>query len=694
MLTGEIPDHHQAALLTAADDLGRSSSWVDMLGVLRAAVSVLDGCRLAGLGVYDARRDVVVVMTAVGQNDAGDLDPGPIPAEGEELPFAEAAGPAVLAGESMCSAGRGDGVRRTALDERFARFGLPACARLPLRADGKLVGLLYAAFDAESVLDENALRFLETMACITTPAFVNCRNRERLTKGDKRRANLVELSHAINTSLQLDEVFTDARKAIRSIEGHAVSAIAIRHPDRDDVAVTWDIPRREGEPDAAQVEWCRASGTAFERVFDEQMTYESGDLRRATPFTHDTRLARYGVRRYTVAPMFTRGKVIGAFLFGTSDPHPALTTDVWMYENIAMQLGLAIDNARQFEQLQRLSDQLVQQNTYLREEINTEHNVEGMIGRCPAIRRVLNQVVQVAGTDSAVLILGGTGVGKELVARAIHARSQRSDHPLVKVNCAAIPENLVESELFGHEKGSFTSATSRRIGRFELARDGTLFLDEVGELPLAIQAKLLRVLQDGEFERIGGAETLETGARIIAATNRDLRDEVERGTFRSDLYYRLNVFPIHVPPLADRREDIPLLVEAFVTQFNRRMGKRVNSVHPESLDYLCQRDWPGNIRELRHVIERAMILCTSDQLVVEPADTPPGHDRATAAPGHAAPAGQGALATLDAVERDHIKQVLHVCHGVIEGAAGASAILGLKPSTLRSRMKRLGIRRG
>jgi transcriptional regulator with GAF, ATPase, and Fis domain len=284
-------------------------------------------------------------------------------------------------------------------------------------------------------------------------------------------------------------------------------------------------------------------------------------------------------------------------------------------------------------------------------------------------------------------------VGKELVARAIHAQSTRADHPLVKVNCAAIPENLVESELFGHEKGSFTSATSRRIGRFELARDGTLFLDEAGELPLAIQAKMLRVLQDGEFERIGGAETIETGARIIAATNRDLREAVDRGTFRSDLYYRLNVFPIHVPPLANRREDIPLLVDSFIAQFNRRMGKRIQSIHPDSLAYLCHRDWPGNVRELRHVIERAMILSPGEELIVEPADVLSPADGSGSAAGMADPGMKGQLASLEAVERDHIEQVLRACNGVIEGGRGASLILGIKPSTLRSRMKRLGIKR-
>lgn len=417
-------------------------------------------------------------------------------------------------------------------------------------------------------------------------------------------------------------------------------------------------------------------------------------------FDLDRSLREVGARRYTCAPMFVRGRIIGGFFFGTPDPHPALTTDVWLYENIALQLGLAIDNAIQFEELRRLSDRLAQQNIYLREEIATEHNVEGMIGRSPAVRRVFEQVARVAVTDATVLIIGETGVGKELVARAIHAQSTRADHPLVKVNCAAIPENLVESELFGHERGAFTSATARRIGRFELAREGTLFLDEIGELPSAVQAKLLRVLQDGEFERLGGTQTIKTDARIIAATNRDLTHAMANGIFRSDLYYRLNAFPIVVPSLAERQDDIPLLAEGFVAQFNRRMGKRVRTIEPSSLEYVRNREWPGNIRELRHVIERAMILCDGPELRIEQsvaASPSPPLRRAASTVEEASAAmpsePTSRLGTMEQAERAHILRVLEQSRWVIEGPRGAAYLLGLKPSTLRSRMKRLGISR-
>jgi transcriptional regulator with GAF, ATPase, and Fis domain len=282
-----------------------------------------------------------------------------------------------------------------------------------------------------------------------------------------------------------------------------------------------------------------------------------------------------------------------------------------------------------------------------------------------------------------VLVTGETGVGKELVARFIHETSPRSKQPLIKVNCPSIPESMFESELFGHERGAFTSAVQKRIGRFELAADGTLFLDEIGELSLAVQAKLLRVLQDGEFERVGGSKTLTSNARIITATNRDLSKAVDEGSFRADLYFRLNVFPIHVPPLRDRRPDIPQLAQAFAEEFGKKSGKRIERVDEDDLAKLQQRPWPGNIRELRHLVERAVILCDGPvlQLVLNDTESERASD------------GASATSSLDVVQADEIRRVLDGCNWVVEGASGAAAALGMKPSTLRFRMKRLGISR-
>ncbi len=337
---------------------------------------------------------------------------------------------------------------------------------------------------------------------------------------------------------------------------------------------------------------------------------------------------------------------------------------------------------------EREQARLQQQNQYLQEEIRAQHNFDEIVGQSPVLQKMLDGVRQVGPTDATVLISGETGTGKELAARAVHALSRRSDKPLIKVNCAALPSGLVESELFGHEKGAFTGAIARRIGRFELAEGGTLFLDEVGELPPDTQAKLLRVLQEREFERVGGTQSLQVNVRVIAATNRNLQQAVLEKTFREDLFYRLNVFPLRLPPLRERRADIPLLAQYFLQRCALQLGKRFDRIEPDTLERLNDYHWPGNIRELENVIERAVILCEGTELAI-PADVlvvPPG-DAADHVP---APAD---ATDLESVERRHIWAALDQTGGIIDGPRGAARILGLHPNTLRSRMKRLGIAR-
>jgi PAS domain S-box-containing protein len=334
--------------------------------------------------------------------------------------------------------------------------------------------------------------------------------------------------------------------------------------------------------------------------------------------------------------------------------------------------------------MEREKARLQQQNAYLQDEIKSAHNFDEIVGRSPALVSVLQRVSKVAGTDSTVLITGETGTGKELVARAIHSASPRRTKPLIKLNCAALPANLVESELFGHEKGAFTGATARKPGRFELADGGTLFLDEVGELPLETQAKLLRVLQEREFERVGGTVSVKADVRVIAATNRDLAKMTKDGKFREDLFYRLNVFPVRLPALRERPGDVPLLVRHFVAKFAGRLGKRIEDVGADTLDALAAYPWPGNIRELENVIERAVILSDGLDLEIDP-------EVLSLTTEYAAPGASGQ--SLVAVERDHILGVLSQTGWVIEGAGGAAKVLGLHPNTLRSRMKKLGISR-
>ncbi|PWT86621.1 MAG: Fis family transcriptional regulator [Proteobacteria bacterium] len=352
---------------------------------------------------------------------------------------------------------------------------------------------------------------------------------------------------------------------------------------------------------------------------------------------------------------------------------------------------------------ERERSRLHEQNLYLREEIKAEHNFEQIIGRSPALLAVLDQVGRVAPTDSTVLVTGETGTGKELIARAVHSASPRKDRPLIKVNCAALPAGLVESELFGHEKGAFSGAIARRQGRFELADGGTIFLDEIGELPAEAQVKLLRVLQEREFDRVGGAAPIRVDVRVIAATNRDLLQEVHDKRFREDLYYRLNVFPVRLPPLRERQDDIPLLVHFLVNKVAPRVGKRLDGVSRETMQRLQEYPWPGNVRELENVLERAVILATGPTLEVAP-DLLPAPAKTRPAPQPAPPEGAGDVAAappasgqpmpcLEAVERDYIVMVLRHTNGVITGPRGAATVLGLNPSTLRSRIKKLGISR-
>ncbi len=337
----------------------------------------------------------------------------------------------------------------------------------------------------------------------------------------------------------------------------------------------------------------------------------------------------------------------------------------------------------------QLKDQLQQENVYLREHVVLEHEFQEIVGNSDEIKYVLFKVQQVAPTDASVLIQGETGTGKELVAQAIHSASNRKDRPLVKINCAALPANLIESELFGHEKGAFTGAQARKIGRFELADGATLFLDEIGELPLELQAKLLRVLQEGEFERLGSSQTRKVDVRIIAATNRSLKMEVQNGLFREDLWYRLNVFPITVPPLRHRKSDIAMLVNFFVNRFNRKLGRIVKTVSPQTMQTLENYYWPGNVRELANVIERALI--NSNGTVLQLADklevNPPERRVNGNGNGHPKPT------KLEDVEREHILNTLSACDWRIEGTKGAAEVLGINSSTLRSRMVKLGIKR-
>ena len=385
--------------------------------------------------------------------------------------------------------------------------------------------------------------------------------------------------------------------------------------------------------------------------------------------------------RQCVVPLVFRERTLGMLEVTGSGTGTFSPGNLRLLCEVAGQIAIAVDNALSWQRIGELNARLADQKFYLEDEIRTQFQFEEIIGRSPALTAVLRQVETVAPSDSAVVICGETGTGKELIARAIHELSGRRRNTFVRLNCAAIPHGLLESELFGHEKGAFTGAVSRRIGRFELADGGTLFLDEIGELPLELQPKLLRVLQEREFERVGSSATRKVDVRVVAATNRDLREMVRDRRFRDDLYYRLNVFPITVPPLRDRPEDIPLLVRHFAQQNARRMQRKIETIPAETMHVLTEYDWPGNIRELQNLVERAVIL-SSGQVLEVPLN---GIRRpAAAAIGRA---------TLAEAEKDCIVQALRAADWVISGPNGAAARLGLKRSTLQFRMKKLGIQK-
>ena len=371
---------------------------------------------------------------------------------------------------------------------------------------------------------------------------------------------------------------------------------------------------------------------------------------------------------YVSTPIFEKGKLVGA---------------VVVFRDVTKEREAETALRDAYSEVEKLKNQLEQENIYLQEEINEEYNFSEIIGNCDAVKKVLKKLEQVAKTNSTVLILGETGTGKELLARAVHSSSPRNDRPLVKVNCSALPANLIESELFGHEKGAFTGAIAKKIGRFELADGGTIFLDEIGDLPLELQAKLLRVLQEGELERIGNPNTMKVDVRVIAATNRDLESAIEKGDFREDLFYRLNVFPLQSPALRDRKEDIPLLVKHFCEKLSVKVGKNIKSVNKNVMDQLLKYNWPGNVRELENVIERAVIISESSTLQL----------------GEWIPKLKASnqlldsdkIATLEELEKQHIIKALEATGGRVSGEKGAAKILGLNSSTLESRMRKLGI---
>jgi formate hydrogenlyase transcriptional activator len=490
---------------------------------------------------------------------------------------------------------------------------------------------------------------------------------------------LLEISEAIGAHRRLADFFEELSRSLSGIIRFDGIGVSLYDEEKQtaqlyllQTGIKSDIP-------VGQVFQADEAPTAS--VVRTGSHFYAADLEREERFPAvNAILRRHGIRSYCVLPLLTARARLGGLHFGSSSPDAYSDEDIEFMRQAARPVSVALENVLAYRRIEELNRRLEQENLYLADEIRSNYFFDEIIGDSPALQKVLRQAEIVAPLDSTVLICGETGTGKEQIARAIHGLSARRRSTFVKLNCAAIPTGLMESEMFGHERGAFTGAISQRIGRFELAHGGTLFLDEVGEIPLDLQPKLLRVLQEHEFEHLGSARTLNSDARMIAATNRDLLGMVQEGEFRADLFYRLNVFPITLPALRERASDIPLLVRHFAQQVSRRMGKKITTIPTDTMEKLAAYSWPGNIRELQNLIERAVILSTGELLQV------PMEQLKVAG---AAIQGQ----TLAQAERRHILDALHDTNWIVGGPHGAAARLGMKRSTLQSRMAKLGITR-
>jgi len=559
--------------------------------------------------------------------------------------------------------------------------GIRSLCALPLRTAHRWLGCLAIGSRQPNAYSQEEIEFLSLVADEVALAIDDAYHLEALQQERDRLRMLLDVSNAVTSNLELPDLLRAISANLRSImrsEGAGVALMdqpMMDQPGNQLRLCVIDFPENDGRIAEGEI------------LPEDSPSVQAARLREPVVQEQD----KNGIRHSTCSvPLISRDRVLGTLGMKRNDPFSA--QDISFLKQVAGPVAIAVENAMAYGRIAELTDKLAREKVYLEDEIRSELNFEEIIGKSEALRTVLQQVETVAPTDSTVLICGETGTGKELIARAIHDLSSRVKNAFVKLNCAAIPTGLLESEMFGHERGAFTGAIAQRIGRFELASRGTVFLDEIGEIPLELQPKLLRVLQEREFERLGSSRTLKSDARLIAATNRDLAEMVADHEFRADLFYRLNVFPIQLPPLRERREDIPLLVRHFARQFARRMNRAIDTIPWETMNVLVSYHWPGNIRELQNLVERAVILSTGPVLNV------PLNDRRSQ-PQAAVPAnvpGNGKprrIETLQDVERRHVLEALEATDWVVGGPKGAAVLLGLKRSTLQVRMEKLGIRR-
>jgi formate hydrogenlyase transcriptional activator len=584
-------------------------------------------------------------------------------------------------------------------------FHVRSICALPLTTAHRKLGAIIFGSKQVDTYSPNQIGFVSQVVDYIALAFDDALNfaalrrasEELRSKNDRLRL-LLDVTNQVVSNLDLRELLRAISQDVRRVMQCDYAGLSL--PDAENKQLRLyavDFPGGKGflQEDLVYSVEGSPSGTAFRTM--KPLTLQS-------PFTGWLHFpivqiaVREDLKSFCFLPLISRNRALGTLVLARLRDDAFSQDDIEFLSQVANQIALAVENALAFREIRELKEQLSKEKLYLEDEIRTEMNFAQIIGNSAPLRKVLKRVETVAPTDSTVLIYGETGTGKELIARGIHDLSPRRSKPFVKLNCAAIPTGLLESELFGHEKGAFTGAIAQRIGRFEVANGGTIFLDEIGEIPLELQTKLLRVLQEREFERLGSSRTLRTDARLIAATNRDLEAMVSEQRFRSDLFFRLNVFPVHVPPLRQREGDIPFLVRHFAQQFSRRMNKQVETIPSAAMDALCRYHWPGNVRELQNVIERAVIISTGTALSVDVADLKfpkPSHPEASHPEERAIAAKSetnGALHNvLRETERQQILQALKQSNWVVAGPHGAAARLGMNRSTLQVRIRKLGI---
>ena len=571
--------------------------------------------------------------------------------------------------------------------------GVKSCCCLPLTTAHRCLGALTLGSVREQAYARIDLEFMRQLSGQVAVAVDNALNFEQAQSVQQQLARehhisrlLLDVNNAVISKLDLRELFAAITACLHGVMQFGYISLALYDRPSNQLRIhALDFPQGRGlmHEDILVPLETAPSGMAF--TSQKPVLLRSIDTERF-PSEIAHLLIAEGIKSTCSIPLTSHGQALGTLSVGSLREAAFSEDDAQVLTQVTNQIAIAVENALAYREIAELKDKLSEEKLYLQDEILSEHNFAEIIGESQALKRILKQVETVAPTDSTVLLLGETGTGKELFARAIHNLSSRRERTLVKVNCAAIPTGLLESELFGHERGAFTGAIAQRIGRFELANHGTIFLDEVGDIPLELQPKLLRVLQEQEFERLGSTRTIRVDVRVVAATNVDLAEKVTDRQFRDDLYYRLNVFPITIPPLRERREDIPVLVRHFGQKYARRMKKSIDKIAAKSMMALWEYDWRGNIRELENFIERAVILSRGPELEL------PLSELVERKRSEAMIAAKDAT-TLEEAEREHILRTLKDTKWVIGGPLGAAARLGMKRTTLQYRMKKLGIAR-